>query len=104
MPVRKLLWFFLRLVIIPQILFHLFCVYLDSQLMPLPQGGGRPFHSRYVLIRDEKRSTKDVVNAVHNKAHCAILTTSNQLNPKFNFISDKELHNCVYDSRNTWPT
>ncbi|KAI8041853.1 transmembrane protein 209 [Drosophila gunungcola] len=82
------------------ILFHLFCVYLDSQLMPLPQGGGRPFHSRYVLIRDEKRSTKDVVNAVHNKAHCAILTTSNQLNPKFNFISDKELHNCVYDRNN----
>ncbi|XP_017059140.1 transmembrane protein 209 [Drosophila ficusphila] len=82
------------------ILFHLFCVYLDSQLMPLPQGGGRPFHSRYVLIRDEKRSTKDVVNAVHNKAHCAILTTSNQLNPKFNFISDKELHNCVHDRNN----
>ncbi|KAH8257171.1 hypothetical protein KR038_005168, partial [Drosophila bunnanda] len=82
------------------ILFHLFCVYLDSQLMPLPQGGGRPFHSRYVLMRDEKRSTKDIVSAVHNKAHCAILCTSNQLNPKFNFISDKELHNCVYDRNN----
>nr|NP_648968.2 uncharacterized protein Dmel_CG6479, isoform A [Drosophila melanogaster]AAF49357.1 uncharacterized protein Dmel_CG6479, isoform A [Drosophila melanogaster]ADA53598.1 FI08815p [Drosophila melanogaster]AOQ09981.1 CG6479-RA [synthetic construct] len=82
------------------IIFHLFCVYLDSQLMPLPQGGGRPFHSRYVLIRDEKSSTKDVVNAVHNKAHCAILSTGNPLNPKFNFISDKELHNCVYDRNN----
>ncbi|KAH8380194.1 hypothetical protein KR009_009440, partial [Drosophila setifemur] len=82
------------------ILFHLVCVYLDSQLMPLPQGGGRPFHSRYVLTRDEKRSTRDIVNAVHNKAHCAILITSNQLNPKFNFISDKELHNCVYDRNN----
>ncbi|EDV39734.1 uncharacterized protein Dana_GF24321 [Drosophila ananassae] len=82
------------------ILFHVFCVYLDSQLMPLPQGGGRPFHSRYVLTRDEKRSTKDIVNAVHNKAHCAILVTSNQNNPKFNFISDKELHNSVYDRNN----
>ncbi|XP_022215445.1 transmembrane protein 209 [Drosophila obscura] len=82
------------------IIFHLFCVYLDSQLMPMPQGGGRPFHCRYVLMRDEKRSTKDIVNAVHNKAHCAILCSSNPLNPKFNFISDKELHNCVYDRNN----
>ncbi|EDW69060.2 transmembrane protein 209 [Drosophila virilis] len=82
------------------ILFHLFCVYLDSQLMPLPQGGGRPFHSRYVLIREEKRSTKDIINAVNNKAHCAILVTNNQLKPKFNFISEKELHNCAYDRNN----
>ncbi|XP_032591607.1 transmembrane protein 209 [Drosophila grimshawi] len=82
------------------ILFHVFCVYLDSQLMPLPQGGGRPFHSRYVLIRQEKRSTKDLVNAVNNKAHCAILVTNNQLKPKFNFISDKELHNCAHDRNN----
>ncbi|XP_034483377.1 transmembrane protein 209 [Drosophila innubila] len=82
------------------ILFHLFCVYLDSQLMPLPQGGGRPFHSRYVLTREEKRSTKDIINAVNNKAHCAILITNNQLKPKFNFISEKELHNCAYDRNN----
>ncbi|XP_030385426.1 transmembrane protein 209 [Scaptodrosophila lebanonensis] len=82
------------------ILFHLFCVYLDSQLMPLPQGDGRPFYSRYVLTRDEKRLTKDIVNAVHNKAHCAILCTGNYLNPKFNFISEKELHNCAYDRNN----
>ncbi|XP_017134767.1 transmembrane protein 209 [Drosophila miranda] len=82
------------------IIFHLFCVYLDSQLMPMPQGGGRPFHCRYVLMRDEKRSTKDIVNAVHNKAHCAILCSGSPLNPKFNFISDKELHNCVYDRNN----
>ncbi|EDW79563.1 uncharacterized protein Dwil_GK20346 [Drosophila willistoni] len=82
------------------ILFHIFCVYLDGQLMPLPQGGGRPFYSRYVLKCDEKRSTKEIVAAVHNRAHCAILSTSNHLNPKFNFISDKELHNCVYDRNN----
>lgn len=74
------------------LLFHLFCVYLDSQLMPLPQGGGRPFYSRYVLIREEKRSTKDLINAVNNKAHCAILVTNSQLKPKFNFISEK---NCT---------
>ncbi|KAH8398818.1 hypothetical protein KR222_007962 [Zaprionus bogoriensis] len=82
------------------VLFHLFCVYLDSQLMPLPQGGGRPFHSRYVLTREEKRSTKDIINAVNNKAHCAFLVTNNQLKPKFNFISEKELHNCAYDRNN----
>ncbi|KAH8300537.1 hypothetical protein KR018_011924, partial [Drosophila ironensis] len=82
------------------IIFHLFCVYLDSQLMPLPQGGGRPFHSRYVLTRDDKRSTKELVNAVRNKAHCAFLTTSNQNKPHFNFISDKELHNSAYDRNN----
>jgi len=33
------------------ILFHLFCVYLDSQLMPKPQDDGqRPFFSRFVII------------------------------------------------------
>lgn len=68
--------------------------------MPLPQGGGRPFYSRYVLTREEKRSTKDLINAVNNKAHCAILVTNSQLKPKFNFISDKELHNCAYDRNN----
>ncbi|XP_060656094.1 transmembrane protein 209 [Drosophila nasuta] len=82
------------------ILFHLFCVYLDSQLMPLPQGGGRPFHSRYVLMREEKRSTKDIINAVNNRAHCAFLITNSQMKPKFNFISEKELHNCAYDRNN----
>ncbi|XP_017864383.1 PREDICTED: transmembrane protein 209 [Drosophila arizonae] len=82
------------------IVFHLFCVYFDSQLMPLPQGGGRPFYSRYVLIREEKRSTKEIINAVNNKAHCAILVTNIQLKPKFNFISEKELHNCANDRNN----
>lgn len=88
------------ILLVLQLLFHLFCVYLDSQLMPLPQGGGRPFYSRYVLIREEKRSTKDLINAVNNKAHCAILVTNSQLKPKFNFISEKELHNCAYDRNN----
>lgn len=82
-----------------QILFHLFCVYLDTQLMPLPQGGGRPFYSRYVIIGEEKRSAKDTVALVQNKAHCAILCT-NPLKPKFNFISDGEIHNCAYDRNN----
>ncbi|TMW52904.1 hypothetical protein DOY81_002020 [Sarcophaga bullata] len=81
------------------ILFHLFCVYLDTQLMPLPQGGGRPFYSRYVIIGEEKRSAKDTVALVQNKARCAILCT-NPLKPKFNFISDGEIHNCAYDRNN----
>ncbi|ALC44961.1 CG6479 [Drosophila busckii] len=82
------------------ILFHIFCAYLDSQLLPLPQGGGRPFHSRYVIQREEKRTTKDIISAVNNKAHCGILVSNHQLKPKFNFISDKELHNCAYDRNN----
>ncbi|XP_075161880.1 transmembrane protein 209 [Haematobia irritans] len=81
------------------IIFHLFCVYLDTQLMPLPQGGGRPFYSRYVIIGEEKRSAKDTVALVQNKARCAILC-SNPLKPKFNFISDGEIHNCAYDRNN----
>lgn len=81
------------------ILFHLFCVYLDTQLMPLPQGGGRPFYSRYVILGEDKRSAKDTVALVQNKAKCAILC-SNPLKPKFNFISDGEIHNCAYDRNN----
>ncbi|XP_054735214.1 transmembrane protein 209-like [Anastrepha obliqua] len=81
------------------ILFHLFCVYMDSQLMPLPQGGGRPFFSRYVIIGKEKRSAKETVALVKNKAHCAILCTNPQ-KPRFNFISDNEIHTCVYDRNN----
>ncbi|XP_044313725.1 uncharacterized protein LOC108037914 [Drosophila rhopaloa] len=83
------------------ILFHLFCVYLDSQLMPLPQGADRrPFYSRYVIIRDG-RSIQDIESCVKNKANCAILATDNQQpNPKFNFISELELHDCVYDTNN----
>ncbi|XP_052847562.1 transmembrane protein 209-like isoform X1 [Drosophila gunungcola] len=83
------------------IVFHLFCVYLDSQLMPLPQGAGqRPFYSRYVIIRDEK-PVKDIVPCVKNKANCAILATdSQQPNPKFNLISKLKLQDCVYDTNN----
>ncbi|XP_037944362.1 transmembrane protein 209-like [Teleopsis dalmanni] len=81
------------------ILFHLFCVYLDSQLRPLPQGGGRPFYSRYILKGDEKRSAKDTIAAVQNKANCAILCT-NLIKPKFNFISEGEIHSCAYDRNN----
>ncbi|XP_017070540.1 transmembrane protein 209-like [Drosophila eugracilis] len=83
------------------ILFHLFCVYLDSQLMTAPPDGRRrPFYSRYVIIRDEN-SNKDIVSCVSNKANCAILATSNmQPYPKFNFIDDKKMHDCAYDSNN----
>ncbi|XP_018795793.1 PREDICTED: transmembrane protein 209 [Bactrocera latifrons] len=81
------------------ILFHLFCVYMDSQLMPLPQGGGRPFFSRYVIMGKEKRSAKETLALVKNKAHCAILCTNPQ-KPRFNFISDKEIHTCAYDRNN----
>ncbi|XP_067646124.1 transmembrane protein 209 isoform X2 [Eurosta solidaginis] len=81
------------------ILFHLFCVYMDSQLMPLPQGGGRPFYNRYVVMGKEKRSAKETLALVQNKAHCAILCTNPQ-KPRFNFISDKEIHTCAYDRNN----
>lgn len=82
------------------ILFHLFCTYLDTQLMPLPQPGGRPFYTRYVVIGD-KKSAKDTLAevSIKNKAKCAILCT-NQLKPKFNFISDNKIHNCPYDRNN----
>lgn len=80
------------------ILFHLFCTYLDSQLMPLPQPGGRPFFNRYVVIGD-KKTPKETIAEVKNKSKCAILCT-NQLKPKFNFISDDKVHNCAYDRNN----
>lgn len=80
------------------ILFHLFCTYLDSQLIPLPQPGGRPFYNRYVVMGDKKTS-KETIDEVNNKAKCAILCT-NPLKPKFNFISDGKIHNCSYDRNN----
>lgn len=82
-----------------QILFHLFCVYMDSQLVPLPQGDGRPFFSRYVVIGEEKRPIKDAQSLVQNKSGCAIFCT-NILHPKFNFVSDGEIYNCNYDRNN----
>uniref|UniRef100_A0A1B0BL71 Transmembrane protein 209 n=1 Tax=Glossina palpalis gambiensis TaxID=67801 RepID=A0A1B0BL71_9MUSC len=81
------------------IIFHLFCVYLDTQLMPLPQNEGRPFYSRYVVVGEEKRSGKDTVALVQNRSRCAILCT-NPLKPKFNFISEGEIHACAYDRNN----
>jgi len=44
---------------------------------------------------------ENVESLVNNKANCAILATNNldQL-PKFNFISDKKLHDSVYNSDN----
>uniref|UniRef100_U5EWW8 Putative cytochrome n=1 Tax=Corethrella appendiculata TaxID=1370023 RepID=U5EWW8_9DIPT len=81
------------------IIFHVFCTYLDSQLRPLPAPGGRPFYNRYVIIGD-KKSAKETLLEVKNKAKCAILCT-NPLKPKFNFISDDKIHqNAVHDRNN----
>ncbi|XP_058125014.1 transmembrane protein 209 [Anopheles ziemanni] len=82
------------------IIFHLFCTYMDSQLRPLPQPGGRPFYNRYVVVGD-KKSTKETLAEVRckNKAKCAILY-SNPLKPKFNFVSDDKIHSCAYDRNN----
>lgn len=67
--------------------------------MPLPQGGGRPFYNRYVITSTDKKSAKETIANIQNKAHCALLCTDT-LTPKFNFISDKEIHNCAYDRNN----
>ncbi|XP_058055014.1 transmembrane protein 209 [Anopheles bellator] len=82
------------------IIFHLFCTYLDSQLRPLPQPGGRPFYNRYVVVGD-KKSSKETLAEVSgkNKAKCAILCT-NPMKPKLNFVSDDKIHSCAYDRNN----
>ncbi|XP_059614998.1 transmembrane protein 209 [Phlebotomus argentipes] len=80
------------------IIFHLFCTYLDSQLMPLPQPGGRPFSDRYVIVGD-KKSQKETLAEVRNKSKCAILCT-NPIKPFFNFISDDKIHESVHDRNN----
>ncbi|EDW93252.2 uncharacterized protein LOC6532803 [Drosophila yakuba] len=85
------------------IVFHLFCVYMDSQLMPTPlEGGRRPFYSRYVVNRDTNHpSIEDIVSRVNNRANCAILATGNlESNPMFNFISGNEVQDCLYDRNN----
>uniref|UniRef100_A0A1B0GN24 Uncharacterized protein n=1 Tax=Phlebotomus papatasi TaxID=29031 RepID=A0A1B0GN24_PHLPP len=79
------------------IIFHLFCTYLDSQLMPLPQPGGRPFYDRYVIVGD-KKSQKETLAEVRNKSKCAILCT-NPIKPFFNFISDDKIHESVHEFR-----
>lgn len=72
---------------------------MDNQLLPLPQGEGRSFHSRYVVVADSKQSTADTIGAVKNKLGCAILCL-NPIHPKFNLIYDKEIHYCVHDRSN----
>lgn len=62
-------------------------------MRPLPQPGGRPFFNRYVIIGDKKTPTETLAE-IKNKANCAILCT-NLMKPKFNFISDDKIHNCV---------
>lgn len=74
----------------------MFCTYLDSQLPPLPQPGGRAFFNRYVVSGD-KKSPKEIIAEVKNKTKCAILCT-NVMKPKLNFISDGKIHNCVHVS------
>lgn len=78
------------------IVFHVFCTYLDGQLPPLPQPGGRPFYNRYVVMGD-KKSPDEIKAEVRNKSGCAILCT-NALRPKFNFITNKTIHNAVHVS------
>uniref|UniRef100_A0A1B0BYW4 Transmembrane protein 209 n=1 Tax=Glossina palpalis gambiensis TaxID=67801 RepID=A0A1B0BYW4_9MUSC len=81
------------------IIFHFFCVYFDTQLLPLPHKANRPFYSRYVIIAEHNRCPLDTVAMVNNRAGCAILCTD-PLKPKFNFISHGEIHNCAYDRNN----
>lgn len=79
-----------------QIIFHLFCAYMDSQLMPLPQPGGRPFYNRYVVFGD-KKAPKETIEEVRFKSKFAVLCT-NPAKPKFNFICDDKIHNCNHVS------
>lgn len=77
------------------IIFHLFAVYLDSQLRPLPQPGGRPFYNRYVILGDKKTPKECLAEFRANQTKCAILFTTTTATPKFNFISNDKIHNCV---------
>ncbi len=82
------------------ILFHLFCVYFDSQLYRSPEHG-RPFYDRCVMQSDNKKTSKEILDFVKikNKAKCAILV-NNPLKPKFNFISSEKIHNFSHDRNN----
>ncbi|XP_043063670.1 transmembrane protein 209-like [Drosophila ficusphila] len=79
------------------IVFHLLCVYLDSQLLPHPHGAGRrPFYSRYVVTRK-----MDIRSCLRNKAKCAILATGRQQRHLvFNFVRGRDLLDCAYDKNN----
>lgn len=80
-------------------MFHLFCTYLDGQLPPLPQPGGRPFYTRYV-VHGDKRTHDEIKAEVRNKSGCAILCTNGQQRPKFNFITARTIHSSVHDRNN----
>lgn len=82
-----------------QIIFHLFCTYLDSQLPPLPQPGGRPFYSRYVISGNKKTSKEILAEVNKTKLKCAILF-ANPMKPKFNFVSNDKIHNCNQERNN----
>lgn len=85
-----------------QIIFHLFCAYMDSQLNPLPAPGGRPFFNRYIVLGD-KKSLKETIEEVKSKSKCAILYTI-PTKPKFNFISDDKVHHCNHVRYKTFKT
>lgn len=82
------------------IIFHLFCTYLDTQLYPLPDIP-RAFYSRYVVLGEvNKSSVENIVKEVgKNKAKCGLLC-SNPITPKFNFVSDTQVHTSSYDRNN----
>lgn len=72
---------------------------MDNQLLPLPQGEGRSFFNRYVVVAEAEQSTIDTIKAVNNKHGCAILCL-NPLQPKFNLIYDETIHYCRHDRSN----
>lgn len=80
------------------VIFHLFCTYLDMQMLPLPQPGGRPFYDRYVIVGD-KKSHSELMAEVKNKAKCAILV-SNPLKPVFHFANANKINDSVPDRNN----
>lgn len=80
------------------IIFHLFCTYVDMQLLPLPQPGGRPFYDRYVIVGD-KKSHSELMAEVKNKAKCAILV-SNPLKPILHFVTPQKINDSVPDRNN----
>ncbi|KAH8239429.1 hypothetical protein KR032_004239 [Drosophila birchii] len=86
----------LRLPTDAAIIFHLFCVYLDAQLMP-SLGCGPQFSCRYVVQANPKHSRKDIIRAVNNYANFAFLVTNDedQRRPRFDYICGGEMHRCV---------
>ncbi|KAH8366337.1 hypothetical protein KR200_000171 [Drosophila serrata] len=83
------------------IIFHLFCVYLDAQLMP-SLGYGSEFSSRYVVQDNKKESIKNIIRTVKNDANFAFLVTNDEdhRRPRFDYICGGELHRC-FDQRSS---